>query len=293
MSHDYTKGYLKVLSKVFARGAVTNILEAGPNDYRTDDFSPQTVYIRRLSLEGAGTYARDTGYDEGTADVKWDAHTFAFDRGKLFDFDAVDSVEAYEQAAVIATEFYRTKIIPEVDAYRFYKMYAIRTAADANADLTVDTIFSAIDTAIETMDDYEVPQEDRVLYVSNSTYNLIKNGGEVISNRLVSENNPILNRNIMTLDGMPVIKVPKSRFSTAPVFSATNGYAAGGYYFNFIIAHTPSIIAIMKHVAPKLITPENHQSKDAYRIAVRVYQDLFIPANAVRGVYLHRKTTGI
>jgi hypothetical protein len=206
----------------------------------------------------------------------------------------MDEVEAQSTAAELAAEFYRLSVIPEIDAYRWYKIYNIKAAAEANADITTGSaLVSAIDTATETMDDNEVPEEGRILFLSNGMYNLIKNGGTDVNARLVTAPGTDINRNVTSFDNMPIAKMPKSRFSTTPTFSATNGFAVGGYYLNFAIVRRESIIAIVKHLIPKLINPQSHQTKDAWRAAIRCYHDLFIPKNKKNGIYLHRKTTGI
>lgn len=294
MAVDYIKNYIEVLDAVYKKVSVTSSLDAAPGTFRSDELNAQTIYTRSLSFgEGQATYDRTNGYDDTTASVVWEPHTFAMDRGKMFDFDAMDEIEAKQSAVELAAEFYRTASIPELDAYRFKKMFAIKTSADANADLTTDTAIVAIDTATEALDDLEVPVEGRKIFVSNTMYNLLKNSGDVFNTRVVTESNTSINRNITTFDGMELIKVPKSRFSTVPVFSATNGYAVGGHYLNFVIVHQPAVLGVIKHVRPKLITPDNHQTKDSYRAAIRMYHDLFIPSNKKSGIYMHRKTTGI
>jgi hypothetical protein len=294
MSNDYVAAYLEKLDAVYKAGSVTSILDADPSMYRIDETDAKTVYTRRIAFgEGLATYDRDNGYDDTTAEAKWEAHLFAYDRGKMIDFDALDEIEAKQAAVEIAAEYYKDYLIPETDAIRFKKMYDIKTASDATADLDEDTVAAAIDTAVEAMDDNEVAQFDRFLFISNNTYNNLKNSGEIFNSRIVSEYNPVINRNILMYDDMPIIKVPKSRFSTAPTISATDGFAAAGYYLNFAIVQKQAVLAIIKHNKPKLILPEFHQTKDAYRAAVRISHDLFIPVNKKNGIYLHKKTTGI
>jgi hypothetical protein len=295
MAMEYTAAYLQLLDAVYKKMAVTSVLEANAGMVRPDERNPKVIYTRSLAIaEGLATYSRDNGYDDTTAEVNWESHTFSMDRGKMFDFDAMDEVEAMSTAAELAAEFYRLSVVPEIDAYRWYKIYAIKTAAEANADITTGAdLVSAIDTATETMDDNEVPEEGRLLFLSNGMYNLIKNGGTDVNARLVTAPGTDINRNVTSFDNMPIYKMPKSRFSTTPVFSATNGFTAGGYYLNFAILRRESIIAIIKHLIPKLIDPRNHQTKDAWRAAIRCYHDLFIPKNKKNGIYLHRKTTGI
>jgi len=54
-----------------------------------------------------------------------------------------------------------------------------------------------------------------------------------------------------------------------------------------MIVYTPAIIGVVKHMAPKLVSPELNQSADGWLYAYRVYHDLFIADNKVNGVYIH------
>lgn len=292
MANDYTAAYLATLDAVYKRGSLTSILDASPEQIRFDERNAKTVYTRNLVFgEGLADYDRASGYDDTTAEVDWEAHQFTKDRGKMFDFDAVDEVEAMQSAAEIASEYYRTYIVPEVDAYRFGKIYSIKTAADAAADLDNTNIYAAIDTGTEAMNDNEAREDDRILFVSNNCYTLLKNGSDVNA-RVVTGTEQGVNRNVTYFDNMPVVKMPKSRFSTVPTYSSS-GFAVGGYYINFAIVSRSAVLGVLKHMRPKLIVPESHQTKDAYRCAVRAYHDLFIPKNKTNGIYLHRRSTGI
>jgi hypothetical protein len=292
MANDYTAAYLATLDAVYKKGALTSILDTPESMVRYDERNPKVVYTRNIVFgEGLADYTRSTGYDDTTAEVDWEPHTFSKDRGKYFDFDAMDEIEAMQSAAELAAQYYKRYVTPEVDAYRFGKMYTIKTSADANADLTADTIYNAIDAGTETMDDNEVPEEDRVLFLSNTCYKYLKDGSD-INARVITGTESGVNRNVTYFDNMPIVKMPKSRFSTAPTYDNT-GFAAGGYYINFAIVSKSAVIAILKHMKPKLIVPAAHQTKDAYRAAIRAYHDLFVPTNKVNGIYIHRKTTGI
>jgi hypothetical protein len=290
-SISYPVKYLEMLDRIYKNSAATSILEAADTQYRISQEDPKTIYLRKMALQGLGDYSRTNGYDSGDITVSWEAHTFAIDRSKKFNLDAMDAREAYTQITEVAAEFQRTHVVPELDAYRFEKMCTL-CSLDVSADLTDDTAIAAIDTGVQTLDDAEVPQEGRVLFVSNAMYQLMKQSGEFINTRLI-ENPTAINRNITTFDGMPLVKVPTARFYNNFDFSASG---AGGFTpngsakaLNFIIAYAPAVIAVVKHAAPKIITPEVNQSYDGWIYAYRVWHDLFIPENKVNGIYIHSK----
>jgi hypothetical protein len=286
----YVVKYLDMLDRIYKANSVTSILEAAASKYKFSGVQENEIKIRKLVLQGLGSYSRASGYDSGDATVTWETHTFAVDRSKKFNLDTMDSAEAYQTIAELAAEFERTKVAPEIDAYRFEKMCSL-CGLDVSANLTDDTAIAAIDTGIQTLNDAEVPVEGRVLFVSNSMYTLMKQSGEHVNVRMSQQNNGTINRNIEIFDDMPIVKVPAARFYNNFDFatSGAGGFtpAAGSKAINFMIVPTQEIIAVKKHVAPKIITPELNQSYDGWIFAYRLYHDLFIAENRLNGTYIH------
>lgn len=287
----YAVKYLDMLDRIYKAASATSILEAAASQYKLDTMNEKTVYIRKLALQGLGDYSRANGYDSGDATVTWESHAFAVERSKLFNLDTMDAKEAYFQITELAAEFQRVHVAPEIDAYRFEKMCTLCNI-DVSADLTDDTAIAAIDTAVQTLDDAEVPQEGRVMFISNAMYKLMKQSGEFINTRLI-ENPSAINREITTFDGMPLIKVPSARFYNNFDFAASGagGFspAAGSKALNFVIAYRPAVLGILRHVAPKIITPDQNQTKDGWLYGYRLVHDLFIPDNKLSGIYIHSK----
>lgn len=193
----------------------------------------------------------------------------------------------------LASEFVRTKEVPELDAYRFAKIASATGVDGASADITVGTTDcpALIDAAEESMGDNEVPVEGRLLYVSEKFYNGIKSK---ISRQLVNENG--VNREVEVFNGMPVIRVPQGRFNTAITLydgSSNFGYAvtAGGYKINFMIVTPGTVLPVVKHEVPRIWTPNENINADAYKFDLRVYHDCFVLKNKVKGIYVHKAST--
>jgi hypothetical protein len=123
----------------------------------------------------------------------------------------------------------------------------------------------------------------------------MKQSGEHFNVRLSQQNNGVINRTITTFDDMPLIKVPSARFYNDFDFatSGAGGFtpAAGSKKINFMIAYAPEIIAVKKHVAPKVIAPDQNQTYDGWTYFYRLYHDLFIPTSKLNGVYIHKKNS--
>lgn len=291
----YAVKYLEMLDRVYKESSVTSILEAAASKYRFSSADEKTIYLRTLALQGLGDYSRSSGYDSGDATVAWNAHTFAIDRSKKFNLDAMDAKEAYQTIAELGAEFERVHVAPEIDAYRFEKICSL-CSVDVTADLTDDTSIAAIDTGVTTLDDAEVPREGRVLFVSNTMYSYMKQSNEHFNVRISSQpNNGMINRNIQMFDDMPIVRVPVARFYNDFDFTASGagGFtpAAGSKKINFMIVYAPEIIAVKKHVAPKIIAPDTNQSYDGWTYFYRLYHDLFIPTNKLSGCYIHKMSS--
>ena len=79
------------------------------------------VKIPKMELSGLGNYDRDKGFATGSVTVNYETKKLTQDRGRAFQVDAMD-VDETNFAAVagnVMGEFQRTKVIPEIDAYRY------------------------------------------------------------------------------------------------------------------------------------------------------------------------------
>ena len=103
---------------------------------------------------------------------------------------------------------------------------------------------------------------------------------------------------------MRIIRVPQARFATAiTLYNGTaGGQQTGGfviptngsaYNINFMVVHPSAVIKVAKHVLPRIFTPQQYQQADAWKFDYRIYHDVFVEENKVKGIYLHRTTTAI
>lgn len=292
--------YLPLLDQVYKKESKTAILAGANSNVRF--LGANKVEIYKLSMQGLGDYSRSSGFASGDITGAWESHTLAQDRGRTFTIDSMDDEETLGlTVANTLGEFERTQVIPELDAYRFAKMAGTNGISSANADITIGTtdIPTLIDTAERTMGDNEVPEEGRILFVSETCYSALK----AKITRKVSNGEMGIETAVETYDGMPVVKVPTGRFQTAITLydGTTQGEKDGGfiptattgYKINFMIVHPSAVIPVVKHVVPRIFSPAENQLADAWKVDYRCYHDLFVMANKVNGIYLHRASTAI
>lgn len=286
--------FLPYLDEVYKRESVTSILDTANS--QVEFIGANAVKVFKIATDGLGTYSRANGFVSGDLTASWETMTLTQDRGRSFSLDVMDNEEMLGMAlGGLTSQFIRTQVAPEIDAYRF-AVYSTNAGLSATAaDLTSTTdVLLAIDEADAQMSDAEVPHEGRVLFLSEAAYKLLKNNiTRYIEN---AENN--VNRTVEMLDGMRVIRVPSGRFNTAITLKdgstsgqTTGGFTAGGYPINFMVVHPSAVVQIVKHVAPRLFSPEQNLDADAWKYDYRVYHDAFVLNNKVNGIYLHRAST--
>lgn len=289
---DYAKQYLDYFDDVYKLESKTRLLETNPSKYKF--MGANQVLVNKLTVSGNYDYSKTTGYSAGSASNEWDAYTLAMDRGVKIPIDAVSSEEARVTAAKIMDSYLREKFFPELDQYRYSRIYSVINASAVSGTNivegtpTVDTCMNDIDAGIEVLDDAEVPQEGRIMYVSENFYRLLKNSGEFFKIRMAEQMSKVLNRNINTIDDVPLIRVPSSRFNSAFTFGSGSNTATGEA-INFMIIHVPAIMAVIKRNVLRIFTPEQNLDSDGYLMTARNYHGLNVYENKVSGVYIHKR----
>lgn len=139
-------------------------------------------------------------------------YTLTRDRSFVFAIDKLDADEtkqALAAAQALARQI-RQRVIPEVDIYTLNKICDGAGHKPEAVTLTADNLYGEILKASETLDNAEVPESERALILSPSTYTLLKKSKDVILETDVG-NDLRLKGVLAILDGMKIIKVPANR----------------------------------------------------------------------------------
>lgn len=282
--------FVPYLDELYKRESLSSVLDTLPD--RVNWVGAQTAKVFKVDVDGLGNYSRNAGFVPGSSDGTWETLTIEKDRGRSFTIDVMDNDETVGMAfASTLSQFERTAVVPEIDAYRFAK-YAAGAGTTVTATLTnSDDIPGLITTAQAAMDDKEVPYEGRILFVNPTIYGYLKND----ITRYVDNSATDINRTVEMYDTLRVIRVPSGRFNTvctlaAPTdASSTGGYTAAGVDINFMIVHPSAVMQVIKHQIPRVFSPEVNQEADAWKINYRVYHDCWVLANHTYGIYVHKK----
>ena len=279
--------FIPLLDEVYRTVSLTAKLD-GPEELVRQGANANELIIPMIEMQGLGDYDRNSGYVAGDVTMTNETVKCNFDRGRMFTVDNMDDADSAGIAfGRLAGEFIRTKVAPELDAFRFAS-YASKEGVTQKAEDLADgaAVLAALRVATNAMDEAEVPMEDRHLFITPTLDGMI-------ADLDITKSREILSRFASkTL-------VPQTRFYTAieQKDGHTGGQEAGGYAkveggkeLNFMVIHKPALIQFEKHVAPKIVTPDQNQEADAYKYGYRNVGVADVYKNKLAGVYASHKT---
>lgn len=285
------KAYIDKLDTVYQQASATSILDADADTVRMGAKAGEFL-IPKMSMDGLADYSRSSGYVKGDVTITYETKSCNYDRGRKFSVDAMDNEETAGIAfGKLASEFIRTKVVPEMDAFRFAK-YASATGVLSAAEATPTTgtaVLTALQTAVNAQDEAEVNVDGKILFITPTLLTLAKNVDTTKSKAILDRFEKI-------------ITVPQTRFYTAIDMKdgtssneTAGGYAGatGGYKINFMIINRDSVIQFGKHTVNKVVSPEENQTDDGYMFFYRAYSIAETYENKVKGIYLNRDTTAL
>lgn len=283
------KVYTNLLDEVYKNSALTAVLESDATLARAGANANEIV-IPKLSMDGLANYSRNSGYVTGDVTLNWETVQFNYERGRMFSVDDMDNEETQNIAfGRLAGEFIRTKVVPELDAFRFATYAGATGVGTATGTLSTGAdVIAALRTATSAMDEAEVPMEDRHLFITPTLLGLVEDLDTTKSKEVLSR-------------FATITKVPQTRFYSAIKLNdgTTSSEKAGGYTkasgavdLNFEIIHKPATLQFTKHAVPKIISPEQNQDADAWKYGYRNYGLCDVYDNKVAGIYVHKKAAG-
>lgn len=285
------KAYIDKLDTVYQQASATSILDADADTVRMGAKAGEFL-IPKMSMDGLADYSRSSGYVKGDVTITYETKSCNYDRGRKFSVDAMDNEETAGIAfGKLASEFIRTKVVPEMDAFRFAK-YASATGVLSAAEATPTAgtaVLTALQTAVNAQDEAEVNVDGKILFITPTLLTLAKNVDTTKSKAILDRFEKI-------------ITVPQTRFYTAIDMKdgtssneTAGGYAGatGGYKINFMIINRDAVIQFGNHTVNKVVSPEENQTDDGYMFFYRAYSIAETYENKVKGIYLNRDTTAL
>lgn len=241
-----------------------------------------TIKVYKVSTAAMNDYGR-RGAAEGNfsrfgnvADLGATTEEFTLrkDRSFIFNIDKLDADETAQQvqAATALARQTREVIIPEIDSYVYSIMAAGAGTKPAAKSFSTNSIYADILDASKALDDAEVPETERVLIVSPTTYQLMKKDSDIIlAAELTAEMR--LKGVIGYLDGATVVRVPSVRLPEK---------------FGFMMCHPSATVAPVK--LEDYNVHENTIYSSGAVVTGRVCYDAFVLDNKKNGIYYQATT---
>lgn len=298
---EKAKVFQQELDKQVVAGATSGWMEenAGLVKY----IGGNEIKIPKISMDGLADYDRDDGYVNGSVSLVYVTKTMTQDRGRTFSLDEMDVDESnfVATAANLMGEFQSTKVIPEIDAYRYSTIAAAAIAANkATGGYTAAaaTILTKIKEDIAAITDVagEIPL---IITISGLVAAILENSTE-LSKQLntIEFTKGEIKTTVKAIDVHPIIKAPSARMKTAYIFNdgTTSGQTSGGFTpdtgakdINWIITPRKAPIAVSKTDKIRIFDPQTNQKASAWKIDYRKYHDLWIPDNKLEAIRINVK----
>ena len=279
MAINYAERFERQIEQQFQRELTSADMAANK---RYNFIDAQTIKVPTITLSGYKDHSRDGSKNRGTVGNTFQAFTLTHDRNIEFYVDEMDVDETNQvlSAANITAVFNQEQAIPELDAFRYSKLYAefVANGGEVNAEtLTEQNILQIFDQMMEAMDEAAVPQSGRMLKVTPRVYTMLKNAEKIQRFIDVSGGAKNINRNVRSLDEVTIVTVPSDRMKTLYDFSEGFTPGEGAKQINMMLYHTSAILAPVKvadiYLWNKGQTPD---SAFGYLYQNRMYTDLFV-----------------
>ncbi len=295
--------FMQQLDQIAVQDAVTGWMDANSGQVQYN--GGKEVKIPKMTVQGLGTYDRDTGYVQGGVTLSYETREMTQDRGRKFQLDPMDINESnfIPTAAAVMAEFQRTYVIPEIDAYRISKIASETITANKAGMIEYGyTPGAASTSALRKIK--EGIKAIRSLYngplVCHATPDFIMELELELAGKItaVTFSQGGINTSVPAVDGVPVISTPSNRMYTAITLNdgKTSSQEGGGYAkgskakdINFFICPRTTPIAVTKQDVMRIFDPLTNQKLNAWQIDYRRFHDLWVLDNKLDSIYLNIK----
>lgn len=234
--------------------------------------TPVTVPMTSYTRSGANRYGTPTELQDTVQEL-----TLSQDRSFSLTVDKGNDIDqgGTKAASLVLGLQITERAIPEMDTYCFAQLCQKAGKVVGNStSLSKSTVCSRISEGTQVLDDAEVPQNNRTLFVSAATYKLLRLSDEFMKVETLA-NRALAKGQVGEYDNMPVIKVPSGRWPAN---------------VNFMIVYKYSASAPVKLCDTKLHRDPPGISGNL--LEGRNYYDLFVFEPKCDGVYVEVDTSG-
>lgn len=278
-SINYAKAYAQALAQAYPYVLHFAALRSTENDSRYRWVNANTIEIPSISTSGRVDGDRDTiGTAKRNHSNSWEPKQLTNHRkwSTLEHPINVNETNMVLSIKNITKTFNEEQKFPEMDAYLVSKVYADWTALNKTADttaLTLENVLSVFDAMMESMDEKNVPESGRYLYVIPPVKTLLKQAKD--ASRFIQNGDSTIKRAVRSLDEVTIESVPSDLMKT--VYDFTEGYqpGEGAKQINMFLVH-PSAVITPENYAFSKLDPPSAGSEGKWVYFEESYDDTFI-----------------
>lgn len=288
----------KNLDKAMVQQSVTGWMEENAGQVIYDGGAE--VKIPKIAMDGLGNYDRNEGFTKGSLNFEYETMRMKQDRGRSFNFDSqyVNETNYVLTASNVISEFQRTKVTPEVDAYRLStlaKMAIDNELADFSYTPKKNDVIATFKNAVTKLRDNDFNGVIMV-HCTNDFKNMLEQA--MMGTLNPASNTGNVNTQIYNYDGCLLIPTSSNKMvSEIKILDGkTGGQEKGGFEkaakaidMNFIMIAKEVPLAVSKTDKVRIFEPDRNLDADAWKIDYRKFHDIWVMDNKIKGIYANFK----
>jgi hypothetical protein len=232
-------------------------------------------------------------------DNTWEPKTPGHDREfrTLVDPLDIDETNMALSIANITRVFNDEQKLPELDKFMASKLYSEKVAIDG-AGAIIDstdapnTALANFDAMMEAMDEGEVPEEGRILYITPTEIAALKAAAEIQRTMDVRSGDTRVNRLIRSLDEVSIKVVPSVRMKS--LYNFTSGAVPDGaaVQITSMLVHPSAVLSPMRYEFASLDEP-SATTGGKFLYYERLYWDVFVFNRKSAGIQIAADTAAV
>ena len=171
------------------------------------------VKVPKVTMDGLGDYDRSKGYTQGAVTLEYETMKMEMDRGRTFMLDSMDVNESnfVINASSVMGLFQKQHVIPEIDAYRYSKIFSETAKVDERVkysyEATVTTILSELKNQLASIQDLsgDIPL---IISMSSIIASILEQSSQLDD---IEFGDGDIKRIVKSIDNVPIIKVPSKK----------------------------------------------------------------------------------
>lgn len=290
---NYAKQYQQALAQAFPKVLHFGDLWNTPNKsiFKVDEAHANTVYLPVLATTGRVNGSRGSVKTPAQRHSNdWEAKVLSNHRiwDTLVHPQDINQTNMVLTLQNITKTFNETQKFKEMDCYLASKIYSdwaslSGKSADSSA-LTASNILKYIDEVMQAMDEAEVPEEGRILYVTPAYNTLIKNAIEL--QRYLAATDKEVSRTIKRIDDLIIKRVPSNRMKTAYNFTEGAVPGASAKQIDMMFVHPLSVLPVTQYSQALLDSP-SALTNGQYYYFEEAFEDVFILNQRADAIAFH------